>query len=216
MAGTSRLARAGAALAAAAAAGPAAAHHFMDGDTPTTGFEGLLSGVAHPVIGVDHLLFLLAAALLLARWRLPARLVLAGLFAAAALLGTGAHLAGANLPVPETLVALTLLAAAALLALGRALPGAVLAAGLALAGCLHGYVYAEAVVGAEPAPLVAYLAGFTLVQLALLAGLAGAARSLAPRLGARLGPRVGRGLRPLCAALVAAGGLGFLALSLVP
>ena len=45
---------------------PAAAHHFMDGTTPATAAEGLLSGLAHPLIGLDHLLFLMAAATLLA------------------------------------------------------------------------------------------------------------------------------------------------------
>ena len=35
------------------------------------------------------------------------------------------------------------------------------------AGIFHGYTYAESIVGAEPAPLVADLAGFTAVQLAV-------------------------------------------------
>src|SRR5690606_36318240 len=32
------------------------------------------------------------------------------------------------------------------------------------AGVVHGYAYGESVVGAQPAPLLAYLVGFTLVQ----------------------------------------------------
>ena len=36
------------------------AHHVMDGATPATFVEGLLSGLGHPVIGPDHLAFLLA------------------------------------------------------------------------------------------------------------------------------------------------------------
>src|SRR5207249_12167708 len=36
------------------------AHHVMGGATPSTLVEGLLSGIAHPVIGPDHLAFLLA------------------------------------------------------------------------------------------------------------------------------------------------------------
>jgi urease accessory protein len=35
----------------------------MDGRTPTSFFEGLLSGLAHPVIGIDHPGFLIVAAL---------------------------------------------------------------------------------------------------------------------------------------------------------
>ena len=38
----------------------------------------------------------------------------------------------------------------------------------ALAGLAHGYAYGEAIVGAEQTPLVAYLVGFSLVQLALV------------------------------------------------
>ncbi len=34
-----------------------------------------------------------------------------------------------------------------------------------IAGVFHGYAYGEAIVGAEMNPLVAYLAGFTVIQL---------------------------------------------------
>ena len=42
------------------ASGPASAHHAMGGKTPTTFAEGMLSGLGHPVIGADHLAFLIA------------------------------------------------------------------------------------------------------------------------------------------------------------
>ena len=38
----------------------ASAHHVMGGKTPTTFVDGFLSGLGHPVIGPDHLAFLLA------------------------------------------------------------------------------------------------------------------------------------------------------------
>ena len=38
----------------------ASAHHVMGGKIPTTFAEGFLSGLGHPVIGPDHLAFLLA------------------------------------------------------------------------------------------------------------------------------------------------------------
>src|ERR1044071_6160591 len=38
----------------------ASAHHVMGGKMPTTFAEGFLSGLGHPVIGPDHLAFLLA------------------------------------------------------------------------------------------------------------------------------------------------------------
>jgi urease accessory protein len=33
---------------------PAFAHHLMGGRTPSTFADGLLSGLGHPIIGLDH------------------------------------------------------------------------------------------------------------------------------------------------------------------
>lgn len=41
-------------------AGPALAHHPLAGLPMETGAQGLLSGLAHPVLGFDHLFFVLA------------------------------------------------------------------------------------------------------------------------------------------------------------
>lgn len=40
----------------------------------------------------------------------------------------------------------------------------------ALAGIFHGYAYGEGIFGAETTPLVAYLIGFTLIQLLISLG----------------------------------------------
>ncbi len=37
----------------------ARAHHPMGGQTPETFSQGLLSGFGHPIIGIDHLAFLI-------------------------------------------------------------------------------------------------------------------------------------------------------------
>lgn len=161
---------------------PAQAHHAMEGRMPQSGWEGLLSGLAHPVIGFDHFLFLLGAAVVVAAARLPqhmARWALA-LFAAAGLAGTLLHVHGLDLPAAEAGVAISLLVAAAVLLRqpGRALWVAALAAP---AGLLHGHAYGESVVGAQAGPLLAYLLGLTLVQAALLLGLHAAGCRLAMR-----------------------------------
>ena len=36
------------------------AHHVMGGQTPATFVQGLLSGFGHPIIGIDHLAFIVA------------------------------------------------------------------------------------------------------------------------------------------------------------
>lgn len=144
---------------------PALAHHPMGGAVPGTLWEGFASGIGHPVIGPDHLAFLLAAGVLAAT--LPARRgVLAILaFVAGGFLGSLAHVGGIGFGPVEVLVALTVLAAGA--ALLRGVPDALLPAVFAVAGLFHGHAFAEAVIGAEPTPLVAYLAALALMQAAV-------------------------------------------------
>jgi len=149
------------------APGAAAAHHFMDNALPQTWMQGLLSGLGHPLIGIDHAAFIVAAGFLLA-------LVARGLWGIAALIGgslAGAalHLAGIALPYGETGVALSVLLIGGVIIARHRLRLAWLIGGLALAGVLHGHAYAEAIFGAEAAPLAAYLTGFSLVQLGVAA-----------------------------------------------
>jgi urease accessory protein len=143
----------------------ARAHHFMDGGVASNAVEGFLSGMAHPVIGIDHLAMVLAIGILAASMR-PGFL-LAGLFVVAAMCGTGLHLLGLDLPGSEALVALSVVAVGSLLAL-RHSPAPGWAMGIsAVAGLLHGYAYGESIFGAEATPLTAYLVGFTVIQLAI-------------------------------------------------
>jgi len=43
---------------------PALAHHVMGGKLPDTAWYGLLSGLGHPIIGIDHLAFVLGVGLM--------------------------------------------------------------------------------------------------------------------------------------------------------
>lgn len=153
----------------AALPGLAQAHHFMDGGLPATFLAGLLSGLGHPLIGLDHAAFIVAAGFLLALTDGGMR----GVFAliAGTLAGAALHLAGVDFPGGEAGVALSVILVGALVIARRRLRLSWLAGGLALAGVLHGHAYAETIFGAEPAPLGAYLIGFSLIQL----GVAGAA-----------------------------------------
>lgn len=144
---------------------PALAHHPLGGEVPSTLWQGFASGVGHPMIGPDHLAFLLAAGVLAAA--LPtARGAFAILaFVAGGFLGSLAHVAGIGFGPVEALVALSVAAAGAALLAGA--PAALLPAGFALAGLAHGHAFAEAIIGAEPTPLVAYLAALALTQAAI-------------------------------------------------
>ena len=141
------------------------AHHVMDGNLPQTLVQGLLSGLGHPLIGLDHAAFIVAAGFLLALVSGGAWVVLA--LIAGSLLGAALHLGGINLPWGEAGVALSVMLAGALVMARRRIAPSWLAGGLALAGILHGHAYAESIFGAEPTPLIAYLIGFSLVQCAV-------------------------------------------------
>jgi urease accessory protein len=152
-------------LAAALLARPAFAHHAMDGQTPETLAQGWLSGLAHPVIGLDHLVFVLGVGLWSALaglgWMGPAVFVLGTLG------GCAAHLAGVDLVVGETLISASLVVAGVSVLAVREPSSPLLAGLLAVAGALHGYAYGESIVGAEVGALAAYLLGFASIQLAL-------------------------------------------------
>ncbi len=163
---------AGLAAAASTFSTTALAHHPMGGKTPSTIMEGLLSGIGHPVLGLDHLAFVfgvgIAAVLIGARFALPL------FFIIATLLGTGLHIMTIDLPMVEFAISLSVAAVGLMLISGRAVSFAAYAVLFAIAGLFHGHAYGEAIFGAETTPLVAYLAGFGFTQyaIAIVAGTA--------------------------------------------
>jgi urease accessory protein len=175
-----RILRAIAALALASAmAPPAMAHHFMGGGLPGTAWQGLLSGLGHPVIGLDHLAFVLGVGALS---HLMGRAVLLPLlFVAGTVAGCALHVERYDLPAAEIVVALTVAVAAGLVATRTRLPAAALAAVLATAGIFHGYAYGESIVGAEATPLAAYMVGFAVIQSCVAVGTALALRTAVGR-----------------------------------
>jgi urease accessory protein len=160
-------------LAAAAlvlSAAPAFAHHAMGGGLPSTFSQGLLSGLAHPVIGLDHLAFLIAVGVAVGVGGLS--LALPVVFVAASAIGVALHVNGMNLPGAELIVASSVVIVGVLLARGRELPLAAWGALFGLAGVAHGYAYGESIFGAEPTPLGAYLAGLVIIQSVIAVGAA--------------------------------------------
>ena len=154
---------------------PAHAHHAMDSATPSNLFEGLVSGLAHPIIGVDHLLFVLAVGIAAYYFGRRAGNVIA--FIGGTLAGTLVHLQQAMLAYPDAWVAGSLILIGGLLLVGaRVLSTALAPVVFALCGLVHGYAYGEAIVGAETTPLVAYLIGFSAIQCAIALGAFAAAR----------------------------------------
>lgn len=173
----------GAGVAAVLAASPALAHHAMDGAVPRTMWEGFASGIAHPVIGPDHFVFVVLAALVfsLARSALPLALTLM----VSGLAGTILRTMSIELPMTEALVAATLVVAGLVVLYriyaGAGLDGAASALAVALAGVVHGFAWGESVVGADAPVLGSYLAGLAIAQFVVLMGLVVVFRSVAIR-----------------------------------
>jgi len=143
---------------------PANAHHpFAMGDsTELNAFQGLLSGIGHPLLGPDHFLFMLAMLFVgiskPKSWVLP--MVVLGL------LGSGVSLI---IPIPsnletfgEVLLSLSLVVQG-FVALNL-IPSWILFPFISI----HGYLLGAAITGAEPTPLIAYFAGLAIAQGSML------------------------------------------------
>ena len=161
-------------IAGLAAATPALAHHPMGGMIPATFTQGLLSGLAHPVIGLDHLAALVGVGLVASRF--ARGLTLPAFWMVAMAAGVGLHLMSASLPYAEILVALSVVSIGIAATVRATLPYALIAGLFAAGGAVHGYALGESIIGAEATPLVAYLVGLVAVQTLLTAGIAFAAR----------------------------------------
>ncbi|MEA2976976.1 MAG: urease accessory protein [Alphaproteobacteria bacterium] len=150
-----------AAAALALVAEPAAAHHVMGGRMAATFGEGFLSGLGHPILGLDHLAAIVAVGCIAASQTRGAMLVVG--FVTAMMAGTAAHVGEATIPASEILVALSVIVLGSVMLL-RSLSSGMALALFALAGFFHGYALGESIAGAEPTPLYAYLAGLAIIQ----------------------------------------------------
>ncbi|MDZ7786757.1 MAG: HupE/UreJ family protein [Halofilum sp. (in: g-proteobacteria)] len=152
----------------------ALAHHPLGGMEMTTFSHGLLSGFGHPVLGFDHLFFVLlvgiAAALTQRRYSAPLGYI------GAMLAGCALMAAGVTLPGIELMIGLSLLVLGGVLLAGRTLGVGTTVALFAVAGLFHGSAFGGAMAAAEAgsttAVLTGYLIGLGVTQyaIALLAG----------------------------------------------
>lgn len=153
------------------------AHTGIESLTEMVGWQAILTGILHPLLGLDHLLVMLAigfwAGLLKGKalWLLPSSFLLM------MIIGAGLQLAGIQLAAAEMLVTLSLMACGIGLLLAHRQNLASLIAGLltSLFAVSHGYVHAAEAI----ADLPSYASGFLLatamlhgigVLLCLLAG----------------------------------------------
>lgn len=131
--------------------------------------QGLMSGVGHPVLGFDHLFFVVAVGVLALftanRFLTPAAYI------GAMLAGCGLMYAGIALPLAELVIVASLIIAGGMLAMGRRLSSGAIVAIFALFGLFHGSAFGGSIAGQEGgvggAVLLGYLVGLGVVQYAI-------------------------------------------------
>ena len=160
-------------------ADPAFAHHVMGGSMPVTFVDGLLSGLGHPVIGLDHFAAVVAVGCLAAAHRAGPALTIG--FILAMIAGVAVHVRGTTFPGAEIMVALSVIFLGVILLRKHQITvGA--AFGLFIAvGLLHGYVLGESIYGAEASPLTAYFIGLAVIQSAVALAALVATRAVTQR-----------------------------------
>jgi len=158
-----------AALAVIASGSASLAHHPLAGMPMTSFSDGLLSGVGHPLLGFDHLFFVIAMGIAAAYTGYARSAPLA--YIVAMVVGCLAMSFGVGLPLKETMIALSLLILGAVVVSGRALslPMAVLL--FTGFGLFHGSAFGDSLVEQEAAlgsqVLIGYLIGLAALQYAI-------------------------------------------------
>lgn len=154
------------------APGTALAHHPLGGMPMQSFTDGLLSGIGHPLLGFDHLFFVIivgVAALYTGR-----ALLAPAAYIVAMLVGCFLMASGVGLPMKEFVIALSLLVVGGVVLSGRALgltAALVLFAGF---GLFHGSAFGDSIAaqeaGAGMPVLIGYLIGLGVVQYAIAVG----------------------------------------------
>ncbi|MEP6355783.1 MAG: HupE/UreJ family protein [Hyphomicrobiales bacterium] len=151
---------------------PAFAHHPLGGLPMETFTHGILSGVGHPLLGFDHLFFVIAVGVA-ALYTGFARLAPAA-YIVAMVVGCLMMSFGSGLPIKEVVIGLSLLVVGGVVLSGRALgivSALVLFAGF---GLFHGSAFGDSIATQEVAVgttvLVGYLLGLGVIQYGIALG----------------------------------------------
>lgn len=168
------------AAATAMVGGPAFAHHPLAGAAMETFSHGLLSGIGHPLLGFDHLFFVIAVGI--AALFTGKRFAAPAAYIAAMLIGCALMAAGIGLPAKEAMIGLSLLVVGGIVLSGRALSLVPAVALFAAFGLFHGSAFGDTMAAQEAGygaqVLVGYLIGLGAVQYAIAVGAGWAAQSL--------------------------------------
>ena len=144
------------------------AHHPMGGELPSNFLNGFFSGIGHPVIGFDHLAFILTFGIISSYYE--NKIIIPLTFVTLSLFGTLISVNFFVIPFSELIISLSIIIAGLIVIKERKI-NIYFPITLALAGGLfHGYAFGKSVVGIESTPLVAYLIGIASIGFTLILG----------------------------------------------
>ena len=144
------------------------AHHPMGGGLPNNFLNGLFSGIGHPVIGFDHLAFILTFGIISSYYE--NKIIIPLTFVTLSLFGTLISVNFFVIPFSELIISLSIIIAG-LIVINERKINIYFPITLALTGGLfHGYAFGQSVVGIESTPLVAYLIGIASIGFTLILG----------------------------------------------
>ncbi len=155
-----------------ALATPALAHHPLNGMPMETFTHGVLSGIGHPLLGFDHLFFVLLMGV--AAFFTTKKFITPAAYIGAMLIGCMMMSLGLGLPAKELMIALSLVVLGAVVLSGKSLGMGAAVALFAGFGLFHGSAFGDSIAGQESAMgaqvLVGYLIGLGVLQYALALG----------------------------------------------
>ena len=157
--------------------GAAAAHHPLNGMPMETFGHGVLSGIGHPLLGSDHLAFIILVGLVSFAFIGRKRFTVPAVFAGGSLVGLIAGYAGlaGSFVEPGVMLSILLLGVCVASGWAKKLSFRSLLATICLSGGLHGIAFSGALIGVETTS-VAVLGGYwlglggTLLALSVIAG----------------------------------------------
>ena len=142
------------------------AHHPMDGNMPLNWAEGLISGLAHPIIGLDHIVFIACLGIISSVYK--KKILPAVIFIFSSALGSALIQANLYLPFFEYILPASIIFISILVVYRNVLTQYSLYPLLFISGILHGNAYGKSIIGAESSPIIFYFLGFMIIQFIIV------------------------------------------------
>ena len=144
------------------------AHHPLAGQKMETFFQGFLSGIGHPILGFDHLFFIIGVGIICL---LSKKIFIGPLtFIIGMILGLFSIILGYNLFLVEFVIAASLFLIGIFIISGKKINFNIISASLIVIGLFHGWAFGETIIGQEntgQSVISGYLLGLSLIIWAI-------------------------------------------------